>query len=94
MKHTLQDMQVKYDEPISIPCDNTNAIIISKDPMMHSKMKQIPIKYHFLQKQTTKKNIKLEYIGIKEKIADIFTKPLVREPFEYLWKKLGVVYAP
>jgi hypothetical protein len=32
----------------------------------------------------TEKNIKLEYIGTKEKIADIFTKPLSRENFEYL----------
>jgi hypothetical protein len=84
MKQTLQDMQVKYDEPISILCDNTNAISISKNPVMHSKMKHILIKYHFLWEQATEKNIKLEYVGTKEKIADIFTKPLAREPFEYL----------
>jgi hypothetical protein len=29
--------------------------------------------------------------GTKEKIADIFTKPLARENFEYLRQKLGVV---
>jgi hypothetical protein len=56
-------MQVKYDEPISILCDNTNAIDISKNPVMHSKMKHILIKYHFLQEHATKKNIKLEYGG-------------------------------
>jgi hypothetical protein len=48
MKKTLQDMQVKYDEPISILCDNTNAISISKNPLMHSKKKHIMIKYNFL----------------------------------------------
>jgi hypothetical protein len=65
MKRTLQDIQVKYDEPISILCDNTSAIIISKNPVMHSKKKHIPIKYHFLREQATEKNIKLEYIGTK-----------------------------
>jgi hypothetical protein len=29
----------------------------------------------------------VEYIGTKEKIADIFTKPLPREVFEYLRQK-------
>jgi hypothetical protein len=94
MKKTLQDIQVRYDEPILILCDNTSAISISKNPVMHSKTKHIPIKFHFLWEQVTEKNIKLEYIGTKEQIADIFTKPLPRETFEYLRKKLGVISAP
>jgi hypothetical protein len=49
MKQTLTDIQVEYDEPIPIYCDNTSAISISKNPVMHSKTKHIPIKYHFLR---------------------------------------------
>jgi hypothetical protein len=49
MKQNLQDIQVDYDDPILIFCDNTSSISISKNPVMHSKMKHIPIKYHFLQ---------------------------------------------
>jgi hypothetical protein len=49
MKQTLTDIQVEYDEPIPIYCDNTSVINISKNPMMHSKKKHIPIKYHFLR---------------------------------------------
>jgi hypothetical protein len=94
MKQTLQDIQVEYDEPILIFCDNTSAISISKNPVMHSKMKHIPIKFHFLREQVTEKNIKVEYVGTKEQIADIFTKPLPRETFEYFRQKLGVVSSP
>jgi hypothetical protein len=43
---------------------------------MHSKTKHIPIKYHFLWEQVAKKNIRVEYVGTKEQVADIFTKPL------------------
>ena len=32
----------------------------------------------------------MEYINTKEKIADIFTKPLPKDAFEYLGGKLGV----
>ena len=91
MKQTLKDMKVSIDEPISIKCDNTSAISISKNPGLHSKTKHIPIKYHFLREQVAQKVVKLEYVPTKEQIADIFTKPLAREPFEYLRDRLGVV---
>jgi hypothetical protein len=48
MKQTLKNIQVKYDHPIPIYCDNTSDISISKNPVMYSKKKHIPIKYHFL----------------------------------------------
>ena len=94
MKQTLQDIHVTCNEPIPILCDNTSAISISKNPVMHSKTKHIPIKFHFLWEQVTEKNIKLEYVGTKEQVVDVFTKPLPRETFEYLREKLGVILSP
>jgi hypothetical protein len=71
----------------SIYCDNTSA-------MMHSKTKHIPIKYHFLRESVAEKNIRVEYVGTKEQVADIFTKPLPWEAFEYLRQRLGVIFTP
>jgi hypothetical protein len=83
MKQTLTDILVEYDEPIPIYCDNKSAISISKNPVMHSKMKNIPIKYHFLREHVAEKKIRVEYVGTKEQVADIFTKPLP-------WKNLSI----
>ena len=90
----MEDIQVKYDESIPILRDNTSAIHISKNLVMHSKTKHIPIKFYLLREQVTEKNIKLEYVETKDQIADIFTKPLPRETFEYLRKILGVIPSP
>jgi len=90
MMQTLQDIHITCTPPISILCDNTSAISISKNPVMHSKTKHIPIKYHFLREQVLEQKVKLEYVPSKEQVADIFTKPLPRETFEYLRQKLGV----
>jgi hypothetical protein len=45
----MQRTEVEYDEPIPIYFDNISSISILKNPMMHSKTKNIPIKYHFLR---------------------------------------------
>ena len=59
---------------------------------MHSKTKHIPINFHFLREHVTEKNIKLEYVGTKEQVADIFTKPLPRETFRYSEKNWESYY--
>eukprot|EP00253_Pinus_taeda_P004899 PITA_04899 len=93
MMQTLQDFQITCTPPISILCDNTSAINISNNPVMHSITKHIPIKYHFLREQVFEQKVKLLYVPSKEQVADILTKPLPRETFEYLRKKLGVADA-
>eukprot|EP00253_Pinus_taeda_P030574 PITA_30574 len=93
MMQTLQDLQITCTPPIFIFCDNTSAISISKNLVMHSKTKHIPIKYHFLREQVLEQKVKLEYVPYKEQIVDILTKPLPRETFEYLRQKLEVVDA-
>jgi hypothetical protein len=94
MKQTLIDIQVEYDEPIPIYCDNTSTINISKNPVMDSKTKHIPIKYHFLWEHVAEKNIRVEYVGTKEQVENLFTKPLPHEAFEYLFQTLGVISTP
>jgi hypothetical protein len=68
MKQTLQDIQVKYDDPISIFCDNTSAISISKNIVMHSKTKHIPIKFHFLWEQVIKRISSWSTLGQKNRL--------------------------
>jgi hypothetical protein len=53
MKQTMTYIQVEYDEVTPIYCDNTNTISISKNSVIHSKMKHILIKYHFLWEKVT-----------------------------------------
>jgi hypothetical protein len=91
MIQTLADLKVTYTDPIPIHYDNTSAISVSKNLVLHSKTKHIPIKYHFLREQVTNIIVQLNYIPSTEYIADIFTKPLAATPFGYLHQKLGVI---
>ena len=66
MVQSLADLEVKYDVSIPIHCDNTSAISVSKNPIIHSKTKNIPIKYHFLREQVANQAVQLSYISSKE----------------------------
>jgi hypothetical protein len=91
MIQTLADLKVTYTDPIPLHYDNTSAISVSKNHVLHSKMNHIPRKYHFLKEQVTNRVVQLNYTPSTEKIVDIFTKPLAKTPFEYLCQKMDVI---
>ena len=84
-------MKEEITSPVILYCDNTNAINISKNLVMHAKTKNIAIKYHYLRELVEDKKVKMEYVNTKEQIADIFTKPLPKDAHEYLRGKLRVI---
>ena len=47
-----------------------------------------------LREKFVEKEIRLDYVSTKEKIADIFTKALPKETFDYLQGILGVMPLP
>lgn len=91
LKQMFKDIKVNCKEPITIYCDNTTTIDISKNPILHSKTKHVYIKLNFLKENVEAKEVKLVYVNTKEQIVDIFTKPLPKEAFGYLRDQLGVI---
>ena len=86
----LSDNGLKLDH-ISIQCDNTSAINLSKNPIMHSITKHIEIRHHFLRDHVQKGNCILEFVDTKNQLADIFTKPLPKENFFAIRRELGLI---
>ena len=75
---------------LSIHCDNSNAINISKYLVLHSRTKHIEISHHFIRDLIEKMVVSLEFIPIEHQFANIFTKPLNSLGFEYLRKSLCI----
>ncbi|GKB36876.1 retrovirus-related pol polyprotein from transposon TNT 1-94 [Tanacetum coccineum] len=83
MKQALVDYVVRIDD-IPIMCDKKGAIDLSKNPVQHSRTKHIEIRHYFLRDNIQKGNISIEKVPLEDNIVDILTKPLKREPFNYL----------
>lgn len=91
MSYQLADMGITVNKPISIFCDNTSAINLSKNPIMHSRTKHVAIKLHFLREQVLANEFQLLYVPSQAQVAGIFTKALSKEVFEHFRDRLGVI---
>ncbi|GJU73535.1 retrovirus-related pol polyprotein from transposon TNT 1-94 [Tanacetum coccineum] len=90
MKQALIDYDVRLDD-VPIMCDNKGVIDLSKNPMKHSRTLHIEIRHHFLRNNVQKGHISIKKVSSVDNIADIFTKPLKRESFNYLRLGLGMM---
>ncbi|KAM1578272.1 hypothetical protein ACFX1Z_039846 [Malus domestica] len=93
LRFVLSDFGEEQVEPTQILCDNTSAIAISKNPVAHHKTRHINRRFHFIRDALQNGEVDLIYCKTEEQVADIFTKALARDRFEYLRKALGVISA-
>nr|GEX29653.1 hypothetical protein [Tanacetum cinerariifolium] len=73
-----------YFIKIPIYCDLKSAIAISCNPVQHSKTKHIAVRYHFIKEHVEKGTIELYFVKTDYQLADIFTKALPTDHFNYL----------
>ena len=74
---------------LTIYCNNTSAINISKIPVQHSQAKHIEIRHHFIHELVEDGTLTLEFIHTDDQKADLFTKPLDDRRFEFLHQNIG-----
>nr|GEX34222.1 retrovirus-related Pol polyprotein from transposon TNT 1-94 [Tanacetum cinerariifolium] len=75
---------------IPIYCDFKSAIAISCNPVQHSRTKHIASRYHFIKEHVEKGTIELYFVKRDYQLADLFTKALPVDRFNYLVRHLGM----
>ncbi|GJX39759.1 hypothetical protein Tco_0253062 [Tanacetum coccineum] len=75
---------------IPLYCDNKSAICLCCNNIQHSRAKHIDVRYHLIKEQVENGIVELYFVWMKYQLADIFTKPLPRERFNFLIEKLGM----
>ncbi|GJR10474.1 hypothetical protein Tco_0793126 [Tanacetum coccineum] len=86
--HSLKNYGFNYNK-IPLYCDSQSAIAISCNPVQHSRTKHIHTRYHFIKEQVENGIIELYFVRTEYQLADIFTKALPEERFQYLVIRIG-----
>nr|GEV09558.1 hypothetical protein [Tanacetum cinerariifolium] len=75
---------------ILLYCDNRSAIALCCNNIQHSKSKHIDIRHHFIREQVERGVVELYFVTTDYQLADIFTKALPRQRFEFILPRLGM----
>ncbi|GJV26057.1 hypothetical protein Tco_1378752 [Tanacetum coccineum] len=69
---------------------DTDMSLIAYADADHARAKHIDIRYNFIKEQVQNGIVELYFVWTEYQLADIFTKPLPRERFNFLIDKLGM----
>nr|GEX31382.1 retrovirus-related Pol polyprotein from transposon TNT 1-94 [Tanacetum cinerariifolium] len=70
--------------------DNKSAVGLCCNNVKHSRAKHINVRYHFIKEQVENGIVELYFVRTEYQLADIFTKPLPQDRFNFLIDKLGM----
>ena len=76
---------------VPIKCDNKSAINITKNPVQHSRTKRIEVRHHFIWDHVEKGHVIFEFISKDYQLANIFTKPLSEDQFNFIQQELSML---
>ncbi|GJX90679.1 retrovirus-related pol polyprotein from transposon TNT 1-94 [Tanacetum coccineum] len=89
MRSQLTDYGLKFNK-IPLYYDNKSAIALCCNNVQHLRSKHIDVRYHFIKEQVENGVVELYFFRTEYQLADIFTKALPRERFNFLVKMLGM----
>ncbi|GJV16780.1 retrovirus-related pol polyprotein from transposon TNT 1-94 [Tanacetum coccineum] len=87
MRSQLTDYGFQFNK-IPLYCDNKSAIALCCNNVQHSRAKHVDVRYHFIKEQVENGIVELYFVQTEYQLANIFTKPLPRERFNFFIEKL------
>ncbi|GJW58610.1 hypothetical protein Tco_0105341 [Tanacetum coccineum] len=89
MRSHLTDYGFQFNK-IPLYCNNKSTIALCCNNVQHSRAKHIDVHFHFIKEQVKNGIMELHFVRTEYQLADIFTKPLPKERFNFLIEKLGM----
>nr|GEV61815.1 copia protein [Tanacetum cinerariifolium] len=90
MRSQLIDYGFVFNK-IPLYCDNRSAIALCCNNVQHSRSKHIDIRHHFIREQVERGVVELYFVSTYYQLANIFTKALPRQRFEFILPHLDTM---
>lgn len=87
----LLEMGIRTTPPAIINEDNQAAILHTKDGRNQSKARHIGVRFYYIRENVKDGKVKIVYCPTAKMLADIMTKAIPADQFEYLRNGIGVV---
>jgi len=90
LRRILQQLGHNQEGSTTIHCDNSSAIKLCKNQVLHGRSKYIDVRFHFIRELTSMGVVEVTHCQTQNQIADIMTKPLKHDVFVKLRGLMGV----
>ncbi|KAL4352605.1 hypothetical protein GQ457_06G004450 [Hibiscus cannabinus] len=82
LKAILVDMHATSGDIPIVWSDNTSAVAMAANPVMHAKTKHVELDLFFVREKVLSHELLVNYVPAADQVADVFTKPISISKFE------------
>lgn len=86
----LQELRVNSADLPTVWCDNSSAVAVTANPVLHSKFKHVELDLFFVCEKVANGSLIVGEVPACDQLADILTKPLSVYLFTRFWNSLRV----
>ena len=90
LRYLLRDLGVLHQEPALLHCDNKAALHIVANPVFHKHTRHIEMDCHYIREKIQDGSVITRQVSSVHQLVGILTKPLGKEIFAPMIRKLGV----
>ncbi|XP_016675126.1 uncharacterized mitochondrial protein AtMg00810-like [Gossypium hirsutum] len=76
LESLLSELHIVPSKKATVWCDNSGAVAISANPVLHSKFKHVELDLFFVREKVATGQLIVGHVPAQDQVADIFTKPL------------------
>ncbi|THH05883.1 hypothetical protein EW146_g9781 [Bondarzewia mesenterica] len=90
LRMLLRELDIPIKGPGLLLGDNTNANILTREYVNHTRAKHIDVRYHFVRERVEAGDLEVEHVASADNLADLFTKGIPRDHHRELVDRLGI----
>jgi len=90
LRNLLEELNFPQNEPTPIFVDNTSAISLTGNPVLHSRTKHIDVRHHKIRELVQNGEVVVLYVHTSKQLADGLTKPLLKGKLEENRSAIGL----